>query len=42
MTIRNYAISKGWSVQYVYQLIKDKKLKCKIIDGVKFLKDAGK
>ncbi len=38
ITVRNYANQKGYSVQYVYRLIKDKKIDSKEIDGVKFIK----
>jgi len=39
ITVRNYANQKGYSVQYVYRLIKDKKVKSTKIDGVTFIKN---
>ncbi len=43
-TVANYAAGKGYSVQYIYQLLKEKnkkkqKLKKVIIDGVFFVKE---
>jgi len=38
LTVHNYAKSIGKSTQWVYRLIKDGKVKCEIIDGMKFVK----
>ena len=37
ITVRNYAKQKGFSVQYVYTLIKQDKVKSEKIDGVIFI-----
>ncbi len=37
-TVRTYAEMKGFSVQYVYQLMREEKVSSVIIDGVKFIK----
>lgn len=37
--VSTYAKREGVSVQWVYKLIKEKKLKSKTIDGVKFIED---
>jgi len=36
--VRTYAEQKGYSVQYVYQLIKQDKVESEKIDGVTFVK----
>jgi len=36
-TVKNYATSKGFTTTWVYALIKQGKLTCEIIDGVKFI-----
>lgn len=36
-TVKNYAKLKGVSIQYIYKLLKQKKLKIKKIDGVIFI-----
>lgn len=36
-TVFNYAKSKNVSTTWIYKLIKTGKLKCRIIDGVKFV-----
>jgi len=37
MKVSTYANKIGKSVTWVYKLIENKELKCKIIDGVKFI-----
>ena len=37
MTVRNYALTKGVTVQQVYNWINDSKIKEVKIDGVKFI-----
>jgi len=37
ITVRNYANQKDFSTQYVYRLIKEKKVEVTIIDGVTFV-----
>ncbi len=37
VTVRNYAKGKGYTTQYVYQLIRNNKLPSIEIDGVKFI-----
>ena len=38
LTVKNYATLKGFTTQHIYRKINDGSLKCKIIDGVKFVK----
>ena len=37
LTVRNYAKKKGITTTWVYKLIATGKIKCKIIDGIKFI-----
>lgn len=37
ITVRNYAKKKGVTTTWVYRLIANRKIECKIIDGVKFI-----
>ena len=37
-TFKNYAKETGYTVQRIYQLVKDNKLNTVIVDGVKFIK----
>jgi len=36
-TYKNYAKEQGYTVQRIYQLVKEKKLKTTTIDGVTFI-----
>jgi hypothetical protein len=36
-TVHNFAKSKGVTVGYIYNLIKDGKIKAEVIDGMKFI-----
>ena len=36
-TIKSFATSKGWTASYIYKMIKEKKMKPIIIDGVQFI-----
>jgi hypothetical protein len=36
-TVNNFAKSKGVTVGYIYNLIKDGKIKAEVIDGMKFI-----
>ena len=36
-TIKNYAISKGWTPAYIYKMIKENKMQPIVIDGVQFI-----
>ena len=36
-TIKNYAASKSVTPAYLYKLIKEEKMQCVIVDGVKFI-----
>ena len=36
-TYKNYAKQEGYTVQRIYQLVKENKLKTTSIDGVKFI-----
>lgn len=36
-TVKSYAEMQGQSVQYIYRLVNEKRLKLVIIDGVKFI-----
>lgn len=37
LTVANYAKKKSISPTWVYRLIADGKIECKIIDGIKFI-----
>lgn len=37
MTIKNYANREGVTSAYIYKLIKEEKMNCFIIDGVRFI-----
>ena len=37
MTIKNYAMENNVTASYIYKLIKENKMSCFMIDGVKFI-----